>query len=63
MELEPLGGVLRLKGLHRIGRHRRGRRHVGHEPAIATAELESAFGQLLDLISLLVHYAVMAPAK
>ena len=63
MEAESLHLVPRPECLHRISGHRDGRRHLGEEPAVWPPELERAIGHSLDLVTLLVHRAMMPPTE
>ncbi len=61
MEMKPLGVVLRDEGLDRIERHFGGRRNLGQELAIRSAEAKRAVRLSIELIALLVDGA-MVPA-
>ncbi len=61
MEMKPLGVVLRYEGLDRIERHFGGRRNLGQEPAIRSAEAKLAIRLSIELIAVLVDRA-MVPA-
>jgi hypothetical protein len=59
MEAQPLRLVPSADQLHGIGMYRRGRRHLGHEPAIRSPEPELSIGLSLDLVAFLVDRAVV----
>ncbi len=48
MNPEPLCSVLRPQRPHRIGRHRRRRRHLGQQPAVRPAELQRPVGHSFE---------------
>jgi hypothetical protein len=63
VKLETLRGILCLDRSGRIGGHRGRRQDLGQRPAIRSPELECAVGPTLDLVTLLVHRAVMPAAE
>jgi hypothetical protein len=63
MEPDALRVMLRPERSHRIGGHRRRRRHLGKRSAVWPPEAERAAGLSLELISLLVHSAMMAATE
>jgi hypothetical protein len=63
MEPDALRIMLHPQRSHRIGGHRRRRRHLGKRSAVRPPEAERAAGQSLELISLLVHRAMMAATE
>ena len=59
VEAKPLRLVPITEGLDGIGRDRSGRRHLGQELPVRTAEAKLTVGSSIHLVALLVHCAVV----